>query len=173
MFALTKTDLSLEWRRIAEIDAAHLAEAEVAAPVIGVSSALRQLAFEHGDRELNDQSGYPQLLATLDADVIAPAKDLAEARAVAETESVLDQLSSAARAELELLTDPARRQEIADRANEATARLEHLRGPGARWSVVVERPHHRSVQRRRLRVPWRAARGEPPARGRHRGAQDP
>jgi Dynamin family len=137
VFALTKTDLSPEWRRIAELDAHHLAEADTEVPTVPVSAALRDLAFERRNRALNDQSGFPELLRSLDVDVIGPAKQLAADRAEAETMAVLDQLATAARSELEMLEDPDRRREIADRAHEATAKLEHLRGPGSRWSLLV------------------------------------
>jgi len=137
VFALTKTDLSPEWRRIAELDAQHLADADTEVPTVPVSSTLRGLAFERKDRSLNEQSQFPELLRTLDHDVIGPAKQLAAGRAAAEAAAVVDQLTGAARAELEILEDPGRRSEVADRAHEATTRLEHLRGPGARWSILV------------------------------------
>ena len=137
VFALAKTDLSPEWRRIAALDARHLADAGTEVPTVPVSSTLRRMAFDRRDRALNEQSGFPEMLLSLDHDVLGPAKQVAADRADAEAAAVIEQLTSAVRSELEMLGDPVRRSEVADRAHEATAKLEHLRGPGARWSILV------------------------------------
>jgi hypothetical protein len=137
VFTLTKTDLSPEWRRIAEIDTRHLADAGTKVPTVPLSSALRRLALDRHDPALNQQSGFPELLSSLDQDVIGPAKQRAGDRARAETAAVVEQLASAARSELEVLADPNRRSQVEEQAHEATAKLEHLRGPAARWSILV------------------------------------
>ncbi len=137
VFGLTKTDIAPRWRDIAELDRQHLTAHGVELPMVALSAELRALAFERRDRQLNEQSGYPALLEALDRHVLTPAKERAVERARAETQLALDQLGAAMRAELAVLTDPTCGEEIARRAGEATDRLEHLRGPGARWSVVV------------------------------------
>jgi hypothetical protein len=137
VFALTKTDLTPEWRRIAEIDTDHLAADSNPMTPLPLSCALRDLAFAHHDRELNDESGFPALLGVLDSEVFAPASQLAADRATDDMASVVGQIGAALEGELAALTDPLARSEVAERAASAMERLEHLRGPGARWSIVV------------------------------------
>jgi Dynamin family len=137
LFALTKTDLYGEWRRIAEIDAGHLAHKNPPLQPIPVSSQLRAAALARGDRALNEQSGFPILFAALRRDVIDPAKSLAAARAGEEARGVTTQLGTTLQAELDALTSADRGTETVAQATAAVARLEHLRGPGARWGVLV------------------------------------
>jgi hypothetical protein len=137
LFALTKTDVQAAWRTVAELDASHLATAGVDVPLIPLSSRLRSLAIERSDRALNDRSGFPALFSELGARVLAPVKELASRRAVDEATAAASQLESTLRSELEALGDSKRGEELAAAASEAVRRLEHLRGPGARWSVLV------------------------------------
>ena len=134
LFALTKTDLHGSWRRIAELDAAHLSHTLEPLPV---SSQLRSVAVARLDRAMNDRSGFPTLFAALEQRVIAPAKALAGRRAADEAAGVADQLVLTLRAELDVLTGGGGAAEAGERAQAAVAKLEHLRGPGARWSIVV------------------------------------
>jgi hypothetical protein len=137
LFAMTKTDVQAAWRTVADLDAGHLARAGVDVPLIPLSSRLRSLAIERNDRALNDRSGFPVLFTELGARVLAPVKELAARRAADEAAGVATQLESTLRSELEALGDPERGAEMAAAASEAVRRLEHLRGPGARWSVLV------------------------------------
>jgi hypothetical protein len=50
---------------------------------------------------------------------------------------VLDQIEQQLQTELGVLTDPASVAEVVSRLNDATKHLEVLRGPGARWSILV------------------------------------
>jgi hypothetical protein len=137
LYGLTKTDIAPHWRRIVEVDRIRLAEVDCEPPILPLSADLRNLAFDRRDHDLNQQSGYPQLLATLDREVMSAAKARAIDSAGSETALVVDQLGAALRAELEVLSDPNRGAPIATQAADANARLEHLRGPGARWNTVV------------------------------------
>jgi len=137
LFALSKTDLYGEWRRIAEIDAGHLAHKEPPLSPIPVSSHLRIAALDRRDPALNEHSGFPVLFAALRRQVIEPAKSLAAARAGEEATVVTTQLGTTLRAELDALTSADRGAETVAQATAAVARLEHLRGPGSRWGVLV------------------------------------
>lgn len=132
LFALTKTDLHGSWRQIAALDAEHLSHTLEPLPV---SSQLRSVAVSRLDRAMNDRSGFPPLFGALQERVIAPAKALAAGRAVEEGTGVADQLSLGLRAELEALTSGG--TSGVEQAAAAAAKLEHLRGPGSRWSIVV------------------------------------
>jgi hypothetical protein len=135
--ALTKIDLYPEWRRILEIDGGHLDRVGVGASIVGLSAPVRFAALRRSDRELNERSGFPRLRAALDGEVVGPAKVNAGRRALVEVAAALDQLEQPAAAELAVLRDPDRLAATVAALDEARARLEQLRGPGARWSTVV------------------------------------
>jgi hypothetical protein len=136
-FALTKIDLYGSWRRIADLDAGHLARRGSPLMPIPLSSYLRTTALARGDAALDEQSGVPGLLAALRREAIEPAKALAASRAAAEARSAIAQLETTLRSEYDALTHADRGAETIELANAAVARLEHLRGPGSRWSVLV------------------------------------
>jgi len=138
VFCLTKTDLYPEWRRIAELDGAHLRDLGVRAPVVALSSPLRRVALERSDERLDAESGFPRLLQALQSNAIEPVRRRDAKQALADAEGPLDQLVASYRAELDLLhQNDAELQETLGSLEESTARLEHLRGPGARWSVLL------------------------------------
>jgi GTP-binding protein EngB required for normal cell division len=134
---LTKTDLYPHWREIRELDIRHLERIGCAAPVGPLSAAMRWAASDHSDRELLDRSGYPALLAHLQATVIRPAKAVAADRAMTEAFGALEQLRAAAEGELSVIDDPGRLALTLEQADQAKVRLEHLRGPASRWSILV------------------------------------
>ena len=140
LMALTKTDIAGDWRRIAALDRGHLdamGEDGARVEILPVSATLRRAALRVADRDLDASSGYPAFTARLRDRVVAPAKQHAAARARTEAGTILDQLIPALRQELDLLEHPERvERALADLAA-AQAQLEHLRGPGARWSILV------------------------------------
>ena len=135
--ALTKIDMAPAWRRIAELNAGHLRRIGLDVPLVGVSSALRMVAVQQQDRELNEESGFGELGRLLNERVLVPAKELAAQRADREVAAVLDQLIPGLQTELAVLESPAAAAETMAALDGAKSRLEHLRGPGARWSVLV------------------------------------
>ncbi len=137
VFALTKTDLYRSWREIEQRDGAHLASAGAQVVATALSSRLRSVAVERRDGALDAQSGIPTILTQLQHTIVTPAKDLAGRRAAAEALGALDQLEPAVRGELEAIADPARGRAVAAEAEVARQRIEHLRGPGARWTILV------------------------------------
>jgi hypothetical protein len=137
VFALTKTDLYAEWRRIAALDRDHLDAANVRLMQVALSAPLRTAAISRNDAELDQRSGYPELLRIIREQVVAPARAAAAVNVIAETKSALDQLEQTARQELSILADPTRVTAEMKALQDAQVRLEHLRGPGARWSTLV------------------------------------
>lgn len=86
---LAKTDLYPDWRHIEQLDRAHLLNAgEV--PIFSVSSDLRLLAAELQDRDLNDESGFPALVAHLRREVLGRAELIRERSAVHDLASVAE-----------------------------------------------------------------------------------
>jgi hypothetical protein len=135
LFALTKTDLYQSWRRIAQLDSEHLAESTL--QPIPVSSQLRTTALARQDNNLNERSGFPVLVDEMRRRVIEPAKSLAAQRAGDDAIAAITQLETTLRAELDALTNAEGIAATIARAEAAAAKVEHLRGPGSRWSILV------------------------------------
>ena len=134
---LTKIDLYPHWREIREFNLGHLERIGCDAPVVALSSEMRWAALERSDRDLNDRSGYPVLLGQLQASVIRPAKAVAADRAMQEAFGALEQLRAGAEGELAVIDDPGRLALTLEQAEQAKVRLEYLRGPASRWSILV------------------------------------
>jgi hypothetical protein len=138
MFALTKIDLYPEWRRILDINAGHLARAGISdVTIVGVSSSLRLEALRRKDRDLNESSRVPELVRHLSSDVVEPAKATAAERSTREAAAALEQVGAGLRAEAAFLADPEQAAAGLAALEAAKQRLEFLRGPGAKWSLLV------------------------------------
>ncbi len=62
VLALTKIDVSPDWRELAARNRTALSETGVVADVFPVSATVRQAAAKAGDAGLNGRSGFPELL---------------------------------------------------------------------------------------------------------------
>ncbi len=137
LFALTKIDLFANWERIADLDRGHLDRQGLAVPLVAVSSTVRAEALARKDRELNDRSRFPSLVKELGDQVVAPAKATAAARSAGDAKAIAAMVRSGLEAEKAVLGDPAATKQALERLEAAKQRLEHLRGPAARWSTIV------------------------------------
>lgn len=138
LFCLSKTDLYPSWRRIADIDAGHLERAGVRlSAIVALSSPLRLAAFAQNDRSLSVESGYQNLLGHLESEVIGKAKQVAVDRALQEAVAAVAQVRTGYATELGVLDDPAAAGALLAELEAAKSRLEHLKGPAARWSIVL------------------------------------
>ncbi len=137
VFALAKIDLYPSWRRIETINARLLHDQADAPVVVPVSSVLTPTGSELPDEKLVEMSGVATLLARIDSQIVSPAKAVAAQRALHEALGAVRQMKSALETELDVLDNPSHLAEIVARLTESTAHLEQLRGPGARWSIVV------------------------------------
>ena len=137
LVAMTKIDLYPQWRRIVEINQGHLERAGIEAPIIPVSSTLRQVALTGRDRKLNEESGYPELLETLRSEILEQAGSRAAHEALRATREATDQMITGYESELSILNDPESAGEELERLEEAKERLNALRGAGSRWATVM------------------------------------
>ena len=137
LFAQTKIDLYPEWERIMTLNRAHLERAGIRIPVVAVSSQLRAVALARKDRQLNEASRFPELITHLGDSVVTPAKEHAAARSANDVQGVVTLVRAGLQQQRELLDDPGAVAGAVAAIEQANARLEHLRGPGARWSVLV------------------------------------
>lgn len=133
---LSKTDIYPEWRRIQNIDHGHLA-AIGDVPMFAVSSDLRLAAARDLDRDLNDESGFPALVAHLRNDVLGRAETLHRRSAIHDLRSVLDQVALTIDTELKALLNPEQTPQMILRLEEAKARADDFRGRSARWQVTL------------------------------------
>jgi GTPase SAR1 family protein len=134
---VNKIDLYPEWRRIVEINRRHLNTAGIDAELIPVSAAIRAVALERGDRALNQESGFPTLLASIQQRVLTERQNVVAREALADVRHVAGQMLGSFQAELEVLKSPETGDDRIAQLEEARERLGHLRGPGARWNVVL------------------------------------
>ena len=134
---LTKTDLYPAWRRIGELDAGHLAEAGLAAPILPASAAALAAALALGDADLVDGSGIPALRRLLRDDVLDPGRDRAAVVLVDEGRAVVEHLAAATDEQLRLVRDPAAARAARQRYEDLAARLQELREGSARWQQVL------------------------------------
>ncbi|WP_433191691.1 dynamin family protein [Nocardia sp. CA-107356] len=137
VIALTKIDLYPEWRRIVDADRRHLADAKVDCRIIPVSSTLRSHAIRLGDKELNAESGYPELLGFLRSEGLADLGAQRRVRLARDLESVAQHLTVPFEAELNALRDPGFRQRMADEL-EARKQISDAQVKSARsWQQVL------------------------------------
>jgi hypothetical protein len=134
---LTKTDFYPYWRRILELDAAHLRRAGVSADIIAVSSALRRRAAQQQSQELNAESGYPRLVSYLREQVVGRAQVLAARAAVADLAFVTRQLDNHFETERRALADPERADRLLRELERAKEQATQLRSTVSRWQLTL------------------------------------
>ena len=137
VLVVTKSDLYAETERILQANEEILAARGLRVPMAAVSTALRVEAFARNDGELNNLSGYPELLSAIHTTMLAAPGQAAKGRAERETSSALGALIASLEGEAAVLRDPSSAGESVRKLNEAQSRLERLRGPGARWSQII------------------------------------
>ncbi len=133
---LSKTDIYPEWRQIEGIDRTHLDDVGDV-PMFAISSDLRILAAEQQDRELNDESGFPALVAHLRREVVGRAEVMHRRAALHDTASVAEQLQLALRTELNALLNPEDTPRMIARLEDAKARADEFRARSSRWQVTL------------------------------------
>ncbi|MGH3937366.1 MAG: dynamin family protein [Pseudonocardiaceae bacterium] len=134
---LTKTDLYPEWRRIADLDRAHLAAVNIDAQLLSVSSALRVQAIRVQDADLDAESGFPELITYLRERVVGQADLLARRSTVHDVLMVTDQLANGLRAEKAAQLDPESAQRVIKQLTEAQQRSSALKERSARWQHTL------------------------------------
>jgi hypothetical protein len=134
---LTKTDFYPEWRKILDLNRAHLRSAGVEAEILPLSSTLQMAAAETGDRELEEESGFPALVGYIQREVIGAAERLAVNAAVNDVRAVVDQLQGQFRAEKAALDQPENADELVRNLETARERADRLRSQAAKWQVTL------------------------------------
>jgi hypothetical protein len=140
---ITKIDLYPHWRRIVELDQAHLRAAGTGEParIFPVSSTLRLHALRSQDEALQsslmDESGYVELIRYLQRDVVGHSDDLDRRSTSQDVLAVCEQLAAGMQSELMAIEDPGRAAGLIAQLTEAKARADELRTRSARWQQTL------------------------------------
>jgi Dynamin family len=132
---LTKTDLYPQWRRIADLDTAHLRRAGIDIDVIPVSSFLRLRSRQRP--ELTEESGFGELVRYLATQVVAPAHDDVGAAVAEDVRFATQQLEQELSAERTILAEPEAVARVVRDLETARNRAAHLASPNATWQQVL------------------------------------
>lgn len=134
---LTKTDFHPQWRRIADLDRAHLQRHGLTTPVLPTSATLRQQAAARDDPQLNAESGYPALLAYLRDQIVGSSTQLTRRAVTGAVGDVTDQLEGRFAAERQALADPRHSAALVADLERAQEHAATLRGRAARWQQTL------------------------------------
>jgi hypothetical protein len=134
---MTKIDFYPEWRRILELNKGHLQRAGMAPVMLPVSSPLRMAAIDQNDRELNNESGFGELVAVLRDELAARAERASLSRLAGDLSEMLDHLESQLRTELAVLDDPEESAKMVRQLETAKEKADRLRGQASRWQQTL------------------------------------
>jgi hypothetical protein len=133
---LTKIDMVPRWRRVAERNRARLAAAGLQVDVIPVSATVRLTAARTGDQELNEESGFVELVRHLRQDVLGKGDVLTSRSAAAATAGAAEALLSPLNQELaEARGGKLGEAHVQYRAAQRT--LDELRRRSSRWQTML------------------------------------
>jgi gas vesicle protein len=133
---LTKTDFYPAWRKVKDLNERHLAGGPPT-PLIPVSSMLRRRAVAGNDQKLNQESGFPDLVQRLVAQVRGGAAGKIAAEAAAAVAGVCEQLETQFASERSALVDSAAAKRVVDELTAVKQRVETLKSAAARWSQTL------------------------------------
>lgn len=135
--ALTKIDFYPQWRRILELNRAHLADAGLDVEIVAVSSTLRELALATGDPALNAECGFPVLVERLNSRLTAAHAAESVATAADVVRGALRQVAEALATEHAALTEPAQRPAVQRKVEASNELARQLAGPSSRWLNTI------------------------------------
>ncbi|MTE13165.1 hypothetical protein GLP40_10295 [Nocardia sp. CT2-14] len=134
---LNKIDQYSQWPQVQQHDRQLLDDVGLAFAVAPASARLHERATAAGDRQLDLESGVPQLLDHLRSYVLGRADAVAVEAAVRDIRLITDHLSLALRSEAETLRDPRRLTVITEQLRRTREEAEQLRQRSANWQVTL------------------------------------
>ncbi|MFD8495310.1 dynamin family protein [Amycolatopsis sp. NPDC059657] len=134
--ALTKIDLVPGWREVAERNRTRVARAGLSATLIPVSAALRLVAAKTGDRDLNAESGFGELVKCLHQDWLGQSQLLTLRSAAALAAITVEQVAAPLHEEYAATQQPETGDAVA-RWHAAGKRMEDLNRDSARWQTML------------------------------------
>ncbi|OXM58646.1 isoniazid inducible protein IniA [Amycolatopsis thailandensis] len=136
VLALTKIDVSPDWRELAARNRTALSETGVVADVFPVSATVRQAAAKAGDAVLNGQSGFPELLNWVGEQAARPIERTRALAAAVSVRAAAVELVETLQARL----DAVSRDNGIDQVtllHQAQRRSEELRRQNVRWQNML------------------------------------
>nr|WP_306632468.1 dynamin family protein [Arthrobacter ulcerisalmonis] len=134
---LSKTDLYPDWRRVEELDRTHLEQVAPDIPLFPLSADLRLEASRLQDSELNQESGFPGLVAHLRNEVVGKAQRIQRRSVSQDLLSVTDNLRLSLQSELEALENPGGTPQMLAALEQAKTEADDLRKRSARWQLTL------------------------------------
>ncbi|MFK0008611.1 dynamin family protein [Paenarthrobacter sp. NPDC090520] len=134
---LSKTDLYPAWRQIAELDRQHLFDVAPEMTLLPVSSELRLQAARLQDRELNEESGFPALIAYLRDTIEGRAAAIRQKSVQHDLVSVTEHLRLSLQSELAALENPDGTPQMIADLETAKQEADALRKRSARWQTTL------------------------------------
>jgi GTPase SAR1 family protein/gas vesicle protein len=134
---MTKIDLYPHWRDVLAINRGHLDRLGMGLTILPVSSVLRTEAINRKDKDLNQQSGFPQLVQYLTEDVVAANARSNRLTAQGDVLSVCDQVGAQFEAQKAALNDPEANAQLMVDLEQAKANAEVLRSQAAKWNTTL------------------------------------
>ena len=136
LLVLTKTDLYPQWQRILDLDQGHLRRKGITVDAVAVSSEIRALAAKDADQELNNESGFPELVRRIN-DVLAGSERIAVDSVMTHLGSALGQMEVAAKARRDALLDPDNAAELLATLSAAKDSADALRERSSKWQLLL------------------------------------
>jgi hypothetical protein len=134
--ALSKTDIAPQWRRVAQSNRDHLADAGIPARLVPVSATLRLQAAQTGDKALNIESGFPDLIACLQHDILTKAELLAPHTVTVVASAAIEELATPLQAERAALA-AEQPSDAMSQLHQAQQRFDELRRLSMRWQNTL------------------------------------
>lgn len=134
---ITKIDMYPEWRRIAQLDQAHLKNAGITAPMFAVSSAVRWQSIVNNQPVLDPESGFPALVKFLREQVVGQADNLARRSLANDVLAVTDQIVASLTSEQSAQRNPEQIQDLIRDLTESKNRSAALKERSARWQQTL------------------------------------
>ncbi|MEM8924556.1 MAG: dynamin family protein [Actinomycetota bacterium] len=135
---MTKVDLYPNWRQVLQINQGHLARLGYGhLQILPVSSSLRMEGIKRQDKEINAQSGFPQLVQHVTDTIVVANSQSERANAREALLSVCEQLSAQFEPRRAALADPQAGANLVATLERAKADAESLRSQVARWNTTL------------------------------------
>jgi hypothetical protein len=134
---LTKIDFYPAWRTIRDLNTGHLARHGIEAPLLCVSSALRLAALRNdGGEELDEESGFSELVRYLQNDIVANAEKLTVRTAANDVVSVATLLTSQFETERRAL-EATEAQTTVDDLTQLQEKAARLKSIQSKWQQAL------------------------------------
>ncbi|HET6287546.1 MAG TPA: dynamin family protein [Amycolatopsis sp.] len=136
VLALTKIDVSPDWRELAARNRAALSETGVVADVFPVSATVRQAAAKAGDADLNGRSGFPELLNWVGEQAARPIERTRALAAAVSVRAAAVELVETLQARLDAVSQDNGTDQVT-LLQQAQRRTEDLRRRNVRWQNLL------------------------------------